>query len=144
MVSISEVAVLVSGTGWFLLDQLTKRMVQYRSVEDRTGGDLVPRIRRVTHRENFYNRDGGRALLVLLWLGALAISIILFHSGESSLNRLVRFGLALMLGGSAGNLVDILRWQYVLDFVDLGWWPVFNLADVGMVVGAFLVLCNMF
>src|SRR3954447_11967870 len=144
MVSISEVAVLVSGTGWFLLDQLTKRMVQYRSAEDRTGGDLVPRIRRVTHRENFYNRDGGRALLVLLWLGALVISIILLHSGESSLNRFVRFGLALMLGGSAGNLVDILRWQYVLDFVDLGWWPVFNLADVGMVVGAFLVLCNMF
>ena len=47
-------------------------------------------------------------------------------------------GLALALAGAAGNLVDILRWRYVVDFVDLGWWPVFNLADVGIVGGLLL------
>jgi lipoprotein signal peptidase len=44
-------------------------------------------------------------------------------------------GLGCALGGAAGNLTDILRQGYVLDFVDLGWWPVFNVADIGIVGG---------
>jgi hypothetical protein len=32
------------------------------------------------------------------------------------------------VGGAANNLLDILRYKYVEDFVDLGWWPIFNFA----------------
>jgi len=42
------------------------------------------------------------------------------------------------IGGAAGNLTDILRQQYVTNFIDLGWWPVFNLADVAIVGGLLL------
>jgi signal peptidase II len=44
-------------------------------------------------------------------------------------------GLGLALGGAAGNVLDWIRRGAVVDFVDLGWWPVFNLADGGIVVG---------
>jgi signal peptidase II len=44
----------------------------------------------------------------------------------------------LALGGAAGNLRDILRRHYILDFIDLRWWPVFNLADVSIVAGLLL------
>jgi signal peptidase II len=144
MTSGSEIAVLVSGVGLFLLDQLSKRMVQHRCADGRAGGDSVPLFRRVAHREDFYERDGARALLVVLWLAALAASILLYRSGERLHNPIAGFGLALTLGGAAGNLADILRWRYVLDFVDFGWWPVFNLADFGIVVGLLLVFCNVF
>ena len=41
----------------------------------------------------------------------------------------------LQLGGALGNLVDRVRQGYVVDFVDLSWWPVFNLADAAILVG---------
>ena len=43
--------------------------------------------------------------------------------------------LGLQLGGALGNLVDRLRQRYVVDFIDLTWWPVFNVADAAIVVG---------
>ena len=39
------------------------------------------------------------------------------------------------LGGAAGNLLDILRTRSVRDFIDFGWWPVFNVADVVIIGG---------
>lgn len=55
-------------------------------------------------------------------------------------NRLVAAGVACLLGGALGNLVDRLRVGYVIDFIDVHFWPVFNLADIGIVVGAGLLL----
>ncbi len=52
-------------------------------------------------------------------------------------------GIGCALGGAAGNLLDILRRQHVVDFIDLGWWPVFNLADVAIVGGLLLALRGM-
>ncbi|MBN2203796.1 MAG: signal peptidase II [Thermoleophilia bacterium] len=52
-----------------------------------------------------------------------------------------RVGLALILGGAAGNLVDRLRFDgAVLDFFDTPWWPAFNLADAFIVAGVGVVL----
>ena len=47
--------------------------------------------------------------------------------------------LGLLLGGSVGNLIDRLRLGYATDFIDVGFWPVFNLADSAIVVGAFIL-----
>jgi signal peptidase II len=52
-----------------------------------------------------------------------------------------RPGIALILGGSASNLVDRLRFDgAVVDFIDTAWWPAFNLADAFIVAGVALVL----
>jgi len=50
-----------------------------------------------------------------------------------------RVGSALLLGGAVGNLVDRLRWGYVLDFLEVPGLPVFNLADTAIVAGAGLL-----
>ncbi len=52
---------------------------------------------------------------------------------------LLRLGLAVMLGGVAGNLFDRLQTGYVVDFLDLGFWPVFNIADMAIVVGVLML-----
>jgi signal peptidase II len=36
------------------------------------------------------------------------------------------------MGGAASNLFDILRYRSVINYIDLGWWPVFNLTDIAM------------
>jgi signal peptidase II len=57
------------------------------------------------------------------------------------------FGLGLILGGAAGNLIDRWRLGYVVDFIDLHWrayhWPTFNVADIGISVGVALLLADM-
>jgi signal peptidase II len=56
-------------------------------------------------------------------------------------------GLALILGGAMGNLIDRARLGYVVDFLDIHWhryhWPAFNVADIGITVGVFLLLLDM-
>ncbi|KYH32566.1 lipoprotein signal peptidase [Moorella mulderi DSM 14980] len=52
---------------------------------------------------------------------------------------LLRLALALMLGGALGNLIDRLRFGYVVDFLDFRIWPVFNLADIAIVSGVILL-----
>ncbi len=49
-----------------------------------------------------------------------------------------RLALGLILGGTIGNLIDRLRFGYVTDFIDIGIWPTFNLADSAITVGAIL------
>ena len=51
-----------------------------------------------------------------------------------------RLGLGVLLGGAVGNLIDRLRFGAVVDFVDVPWWPTFNVADVAIVVGVVLVV----
>lgn len=54
-------------------------------------------------------------------------------------NRYVKTSLALILGGALGNLVDRVLLGYVVDFLDFRIWPVFNIADSCVVVGAILL-----
>ncbi|MBC7220778.1 signal peptidase II [Candidatus Bipolaricaulota bacterium] len=68
---------------------------------------------------------------VVLALGAVLV--------WGSWRRMGRVGSALLLGGAVGNLVDRLRWGYVLDFFEIRGFPVFNVADAAIVIGAGLV-----
>lgn len=87
-----------------------------------------------------YTRNAARFALVLVWLTALVSGIMLHRAGDRLQSHAAMFGLGAALGGAAGNLFDILRRRYVVDFIDLGWWPVFNLADIAIVGGLLLAL----
>jgi len=54
-------------------------------------------------------------------------------------NTILTIGLALQAGGAAGNLIDRIRFSYVVDFFDFRIWPVFNIADIAIVVGAIII-----
>ena len=73
-----------------------------------------------------------------------SVVILVLLRRTSPADRLTAGGLALILGGAVGNLVDRLRWGHVVDFVDLylgsAHWPAFNIADSAICIGAgFLV-----
>jgi len=54
-------------------------------------------------------------------------------------NRPGRLALGLILGGAVGNLIDRLRLGYVTDFIDVGVWPTFNIADSSITVGVIII-----
>ncbi|HVB49101.1 MAG TPA: signal peptidase II [Burkholderiales bacterium] len=75
----------------------------------------------------------------------VVVSVLLLRTPE---RRLYCAGLALILGGAIGNLIDRLHYGYVVDFLDLhalGWhWPAFNAADSAITVGAALLILDSF
>ena len=74
------------------------------------------------------------------------IMTILLRKGTG--NGFFKLGLTLILGGAIGNIIDRVSQGYVIDFVDLHWqawhWPAFNVADVGITMGALIVLLDIF
>jgi signal peptidase II len=77
-------------------------------------------------------------LLILLTLG-LGLAIVVGHQKIRAANACFQWGVGLLFGGALGNLIDRLRFGYVVDFIDFGFWPVFNLADTAIVFGVVLV-----
>jgi len=71
--------------------------------------------------------------MTILWVAAFLSGLLLAGSTFGTSLSLAAIGAA--LGGALGNLRDILTYGSVRDFIDLGWWPVFNLADVAIVAG---------
>ncbi len=63
------------------------------------------------------------------------MAIIIFYRHLPTGNVWVRVSLGLQLGGAMGNLLDRILHGYVVDFVDIGFWPIFNLADLSIVIG---------
>jgi signal peptidase II len=58
-------------------------------------------------------------------------------------SRWFQIGIAVALGGALGNCIDRLRQGYVVDFIDLHLWPVFNIADVAIIGGVAVILIGM-
>jgi len=82
-------------------------------------------------------------ILACVAVAALA-GVALYAASLPDQERLARTGLALILGGAAGNLIDRVSWGYVVDFVDVYWsgwhfWA-FNVADAAITVGVALII----
>jgi signal peptidase II len=82
----------------------------------------------------------------ILTLIATAVVIGIVWMGRRLVSPWWALGLGMILGGALGNLVDrFFRWPgplrgHVVDFLSIGWWPVFNVADASVVGGAVLLV----
>lgn len=125
-----------------LLDQLTKFAVQ-RAFAPGESLPALPPLLSLTYVQNtgaaFGLFKGQRVLFILLAAG-IAAWILREALAAPAQSRSAAWGFALVLGGSAGNLIDRLRFGYVVDFLDFHVWPVFNVADSAITVGVALLL----
>src|ERR1700704_4884413 len=119
----NAIALLAAGSALLLVDQWSKEIVQARAADRAISLAPLLQIRHVAHVQGIYRRTSSRAVLVLAWFAALGCSIILHRSGVWFQSQAALYGLTLALAGAAGNLLDILRWSHVVDFIDLRWWP---------------------
>ena len=132
----------ISVTAVIVLDQLTKFLVTrslalYQS---------VPVIKGVFHLTLTHNRGAafgifpGQVLLFII-VSLVAVFYIYAHLNRSRhpLSVAYRLSLSLILAGAVGNLIDRVFVGYVIDFIDLRVWPVFNVADCAITTGALLL-----
>jgi len=121
------------------LDQLSKWAVLHRVHAGPVFGDFL----RITLTHNtgaaFGLFPGARTPFIIATLLAAA-GLVYAHHVLPATDRARRIPMALILGGSLGNLFDRVRAGRVTDFIDVGvgdWrWPTFNTADIAVVVGA--------
>ena len=138
-----------------VLDQVTKLLV-VAEMELYQTIPIVPGVLNLTHIRNSGVAFGlfntaefpyKPVVVALVALGAL-VGVALYASQLPPSHRWARGGLALILGGAAGNLVDRTRQGYVVDFVDAYWngwhfWA-FNVADAAITVGVGLLIIDLF
>mgnify|MGYP000874263778 FL=1 len=73
----------------------------------------------------------------------LVIVILVAINSKQRLPAAMQMIFGLITAGAIGNLLDRLRLNYVVDFLDLGWWPVFNVADMAIVCGGILLVLKL-
>lgn len=126
-------------------DQLSKTWIGSNLVR----GESLPATGffRLTHVHNsgaafglFPGQSFALIIVALVSIIGLLLFVFLFSRRFPFFeDRLVRLAFGLILGGTVGNLIDRLRLGYVTDFVDIGIWPAFNVADSAVVIGVILV-----
>ena len=124
-----------------LADQLTKQLVSRQLAlgeEISIAGSFS--IHHVQNSGIAFGLFSGSTWLVIP-LTAVAIAWMLAFFGRAGgRHPVLPVGLGLVIGGSVSNLVDRVRLGHVTDFLDLRYWPAFNLADIFIVVGVVVLL----
>jgi signal peptidase II len=129
-----------------LIDQLTKHWAVHRLSGGRTV-DVVGSLRfNLTYNSGMaFSR--GKGLGPVIGVIALVVIVALLASLRRNGSILSTVGLGLLIGGAVGNILDRLFRDgngflggTVVDFIDLQWWPVFNVADSAITVGGIILV----
>lgn len=124
------------------VDQLTKHVVEHFLVR----GQSVPLVPDIIQLTLVYNPGAvfgimpqGRWFFIVVTLFSLVVLGFFFK--EISRERVaMRLGITLIMSGAVGNLIDRVLFGHVIDFVDFYFWPVFNIADIVLCLGAALFI----
>lgn len=125
-----------------VIDQLTKWWVSV-SLEFGVPNNLIGNVIRLTRVHNDGGAfgifpGGGVVFIIVSSVVSLILLLILLTMQIDS--RLIKAGMALVLAGAIGNLIDRIRWGYVLDFFEVRGFPIFNVADACITVGAVCII----
>ena len=150
---------MLSAWRWFALaaavvaaDQATKAMVlarfSYGERLELTGFFNLVLVYNKGAAFSFLSDAAGWQTPLLIGFAVVAVGILGTLIVRSPGRRLFCTGLALILGGALGNLIDRFRYGQVVDFLDFhaaGWhWPAFNVADSAITIGAVLLILEGF
>jgi signal peptidase II len=122
-------------------DQLTKDIVSSHLALDAQRHVVGPLA--IHHVQNSGIAFGlfASATPIVTVLTAVAVAwMLVFFARSGSRHPVLPIALGLLIGGSASNLLDRVRLGHVTDFIDLRYWPAFNLADSFIVLGVFVLL----
>ncbi len=136
-------------------DQITKDIVK-NSIPHDAVITVIPGFFNLIHVENsgiafslFAGSSSSWKIVMLIAVSlALLIAVVVVAWKSRELTRTTGIGLALIMGGASSNLLDRIRYGQVVDFLDVYFrsyhWPTFNLADSAIVVGAGLLILELF
>ncbi len=122
------------------LDQISKFLISAKLQLNQT----FPLIKGVLGLTLIHNRGAAFGILrnqLFLFIITTITAIVLIYFGikKNRHNKYQVVCLSFILAGALGNLIDRLRFGYVIDFLNFYIWPVFNIADSAITVGAILL-----
>jgi signal peptidase II len=139
--------------GWLILvaaiiiglDQYTKWLVRSNLLlgESWSPWEWLAPYARIVYWKNTGVAFGllqGMNLVFIILASIVSLGIIYYYPTVSKRDWLIRLALMLELGGALGNLIDRITIGYVVDFISVGNFPVFNVADSCITVGVFILL----
>lgn len=113
-------------------------------------GESLPIIRNVFHMTLVHNtgiafglfKNQGIVFIIipLIMIALLLYNFYHYNYSKEALSRPYIVAVSLILAGAIGNLIDRILYGYVIDFIDFRIWPVFNIADSAITIGALLLL----
>ncbi len=131
-----------------LIDQITKHFAIIK-LKGNTSNIIIPEFFKLVYVENYGAAFGilkhKKIFFIVITLIVIAIISLFLFKYSSKLNIFMQIGLGLLLGGAIGNLIDRIRFGYVVDFISIRLfnryeYPVFNIADMAIVVGTVIIL----
>lgn len=130
------IAILVIAADFYTKYLVYTRMALHETIE------LPVKFIQLTYVQNFGGAFGIFQHQKLFFMAAAFVSVtcvLYFFEDIKELGKLSFLSASLIFGGAIGNLIDRIRFGYVVDFLDLRWWPVFNVADVALTIGVALL-----
>ncbi|MBU1912741.1 MAG: signal peptidase II [Candidatus Omnitrophica bacterium] len=132
-----------------LIDQVSKAVISSRL----SVGRSIPIIKNVLHITFVKNTGAAFGLFknnTYFFIAVSVIAVILIgvvlvkaaRRGNFSEKFLFYYSLILIMAGAFGNLIDRIRLRYVIDFIDVRIWPVFNIADSSITIGTALLIIS--
>ena len=123
-----------------ILDQLSKYLVENNLYKKSI--DIIGNVFSLTYVENYGAAWGifSDNNWIILILTPILVILIISYLYKFSKNKLEYIAGGLVIGGAIGNYIDRIVRGYVVDFFDFKIWPVFNIADIGIVVGCILMI----
>ena len=104
---------------------------------------IVPHLLYLTYVQNTHGAFGLFGDRIWFLIGLAVVVLGLFYAAfrdAAAQSLLVRIAFGAILGGAVGNIVDRIQRHFVVDFIDLRWWPVFNVADSCITIGVILLV----
>lgn len=140
--------VLVAALAVYLLDQVTKHWV-FHHVQPgpfdavNVIGDWF-QILFTQNKGLILGLGRGSPLFVDLVIVVATVILLAYAYSEiqRGTNPMALVGVGMIFGGAAGNLTDRIRLTYVIDFIAIGRWPVFNFADASIVTGVLVLVAS--
>jgi signal peptidase II len=136
--------VLIGAGVVVLLDQATKSLaLRFLAPAGVAGARQSRAFELAANGGWWFGRAPAVPVLVGLWSTTLACTVLVFGAGPASpSHRLAGAALVIALGGATSNLLDRAGRGAVIDFIALGPWPAFNLADVAIVTGVVVAVLS--
>lgn len=152
MLFLSPLRIVLIALVVIVLDQATKRAIVDwmgpRAIEDRW--ELAGRVLAFEYVENtgvafgmFAGRTGFVSVLAIAAGVLLVGALMAFLRADIKRNPVIQAAFGAVLGGAIGNLIDRLRVGYVIDFIAVGTWPKFNVADSAITLGVAVVVITL-
>lgn len=124
-----------------LADQVTKHIVVHTLALDASVQVVGPlSIHHVQNSGIAFGLFASATAVVTVVTSVAVVWMLLYFARSGARHPVLPAALGLLIGGSVSNLVDRVRLHHVTDFIDLKWWPAFNLADSFIVVGVAILL----